>query len=206
MTKRAIIVHGWGGNPQEGWFPWLKDKLKDCGVDVVVLAMPDPETPKIGEWVPFLYEQINGSDENTFFIGHSIGCQTILRYLEKISNRIGGAIFVAGWFNLKGLNEEEKKIAEPWTELNVNFEKVKQNINKLVVFLSSNDPYVDPVLSGQMFKTILGAKVIEERDRGHYSGEDNIIEFPSLLEEAMKMLDVRPSKSMAIGENDDYKF
>ena len=24
MTKRAFIIHGWDGYPDEGWFPWLK--------------------------------------------------------------------------------------------------------------------------------------------------------------------------------------
>jgi len=29
MQKRVFIIHGWDGYPEEGWFPWLKKKLKE---------------------------------------------------------------------------------------------------------------------------------------------------------------------------------
>ncbi|KKQ37224.1 MAG: hypothetical protein US53_C0024G0012, partial [Candidatus Woesebacteria bacterium GW2011_GWA1_37_7] len=44
-------------------------------------------TPKIKEWVPFLQENMSNPDEETHFVGHSIGCQTILRYLETLSEK-----------------------------------------------------------------------------------------------------------------------
>jgi len=29
--KRVFIIHGWGGNPEEGWLPWLKKELEAKG-------------------------------------------------------------------------------------------------------------------------------------------------------------------------------
>ena len=64
-----------------------------------------------------------------------MGCQAILRYLEKLENKkIGGAIFVAGWFNLSEFTfkeepadeEEERNIAKPWLETPMNFKKIKE--------------------------------------------------------------------------------
>lgn len=206
MIKRVVIIHGWGGNPQEGWFPWIKKELEKCGVEVLVPPMPNPETPKISEWVPFLYEQVGEPDGNTFLIGHSIGCQTILRYLEKVKNKVGGAIFVAGWFELKGLSEEEKAIARPWVERPVDFEKVKQNLSKVIAFFSNNDPFVDLELNRKIFQDNLGAEIKIEDKKGHFSGEDNMTEFPAVLEEAMKMMNISPIGSRAIEENADYKI
>lgn len=206
MSKKVIIVHGWGGNPKEGWFPWLKRKLEDCGAEVRVLPMPNPETPKIGEWAPFIYEQIGEPDENTFFIGHSIGCQTIMRYLEKVKSKAGGAIFVAGWFDLKGIDEEEKPIAKPWIEEPIDLERVKQNAGKIVAFFSDNDPYVDYEYNSQKFRDELGAEIIEEFGKKHFSGEDGIKEISRLLEEAMEMVGVSPIGSRAVEESADYKF
>ena len=34
------------------------------------------------------------NDENTYFVGHSIGCQAIMRYLESVDvKKIGGVLF-----------------------------------------------------------------------------------------------------------------
>ena len=26
--KRAFIIHGWGGHPEERWYPWAKNELE----------------------------------------------------------------------------------------------------------------------------------------------------------------------------------
>ncbi len=99
--KRVFIIHGWDGYPEEGWFPWLKKELEKNGFEVFVPAMPNPSEPKIEEWIPFLENIIDEPDEDTYLVGHSIGCQTIFRYLEQLENKkIGGAVCVAGWFIL----------------------------------------------------------------------------------------------------------
>ena len=41
MQKRVVIIHGWGGYPDEGWRPWLKHELETKGFLVLVPAMPD---------------------------------------------------------------------------------------------------------------------------------------------------------------------
>jgi hypothetical protein len=34
--KRAILVHGWGGSPEEGWRPWLKKEFTKKGWEKVI--------------------------------------------------------------------------------------------------------------------------------------------------------------------------
>src|SRR3990167_1700607 len=98
--KRIIIIHGWDGYPEEGWFPWLKKELKNQGLEVLVPQMPEPEAPKIENWVPKFSEIVGTPDENTYLVGHSMGCQTIVRYLEALPEgvKIGGAVFIGGFF------------------------------------------------------------------------------------------------------------
>jgi len=188
MTKRVFIIHGWGGNPDEAWMPWLKKKLEKKNIEVYSLPMPNAENPTIGEWVSFLSEQVGEPDKNTYFIGGSIGCQTILRYLETLEDKkVGGAVFVAGWFNLKGLDEEDIEIAKPWIETPINFEKILKTTNKFAAIFSDNDPYV-PIEDSEIFKEKLGAKIIIEHNKGHFSGEDNITELPIALEELVKII------------------
>jgi predicted alpha/beta hydrolase family esterase len=102
--KRIFIVHGWGGYPTEGWFPWLKTELEQKGFQVFVPQLPDTDHPTIENWVPALTAAVGTPDSDTYFVGHSMGCQTIARYAEGLeaSQVLGGAVFVAGFFKKGG--------------------------------------------------------------------------------------------------------
>lgn len=82
--KRAFLIHGWEGFPEEGWRPWLKKKLEDKGFKVIVPAMPDTKKPTLEVWLPFLQKLVGKPTENDFFVGHSLGCITILRFIEHL--------------------------------------------------------------------------------------------------------------------------
>ncbi|MEK7151584.1 MAG: alpha/beta hydrolase [Patescibacteria group bacterium] len=188
MSKRVFIIHGWSGYPEEGWFPWLKKELESRSFEVSVPVMPNTDEPKIKEWVPYLAELVGEPDENTYLVGHSIGCQTILRYLESIDRKVGGAVFVAGWFVLSDLEtEEEKRIRKPWIETPVDFVKIKQNAPKVVAIFSKDDDVVPFEENKNKFEKELSAKIIIENGKGHFSGSDGVTELPSVLEAILGM-------------------
>jgi predicted alpha/beta hydrolase family esterase len=118
MANRAFIVHGWDGYPDEGWFPWLKKELEARDFEVKVPAMPNPIHPKINTWVSKLRSLAQGIDDETYFVGHSIGCQTILRYLQTVQGRkAAGVVLVAPWVTLSDRAYEVPKdrgVAKPW--------------------------------------------------------------------------------------------
>lgn len=189
MKKRVFIIHGWEGRPDQHWLPWLGQQLEEKGFEVNIPQMPETEHPKIGQWVPYLEKLVIKPDPNTYFIGHSIGCQTIIRYLEKINpQKIGGALFVAGFFNLPNLQtEEEKKIAEPWLETPIDMEKVKGTTKNFVLILSDNDQDVPMEESRTHFSQRLNPKIIIEHNMGHFTADDGVTELPVVLEELLKM-------------------
>ncbi|HZZ99551.1 MAG TPA: alpha/beta fold hydrolase, partial [Candidatus Paceibacterota bacterium] len=100
MAKRIFIIHGWTGNPNEHWMPWLDTKLKENGFEVFQPEMPETDHPKMDAWISTLKKEIGAADSNTYLVGHSIGCLAILRYLEKYGEKIGGAVLVAPWTSL----------------------------------------------------------------------------------------------------------
>jgi uncharacterized protein len=181
--KRVFIIHGWAGTPEGGWLGWLKVELSQKGYEVIAPQMPNAETPKIDEWIPFLSELVGEPQKGDFFVGHSIGCQTIIRYLESIApKKIAGAAYVAGWFTLKGLEgPDEEKLASPWVTLSIDFEKVKSTGGKFLAILSDNDPYV-PLSDKEIFEKKMGAKIIVAHNKGHFAGEDGSAEIPEVLE------------------------
>ena len=184
--KRVFVVHGWGSNPRINCYPWLKKELEKKGFKVIVLEMPNTSEPKINSWVSHLKKIVGKLNENTYFIGHSIGCQTIMRFLEKedYDGKIGKVIFVAGWFKLDNLETKEiEAIASSWTNTPINFNKVKSKISKLTVFLSSNEPYGFIDDNAKAFREKLGAKVIVEKNKGHFTEDDGVTELPEVLKE-----------------------
>ena len=146
--------------------------------------------PKIEKWVGCLKNEVGKVDENTYFVGHSMGCQTIIRYLETLdeNEKIGGAVFVAGWFNLTDATWDEeytKEIADPWITTPIDFGKVKGRTKNFVAIQSDDDPYVD-ISDADIFKEKLNAKIIIEKNKGHFTEQDGVLELPIVLEELLK--------------------
>lgn len=196
MTKRVYIIHGWGGFPKEKALAWLGNELeKKRDFEVYIPEMPDTEEPKIKPWVSKINEVVSKPDKNTYFVGHSIGCQAIMRYLQTLENKkIGGAVFIAPWFELTEFTykeepkyeEDSRAIAKPQIKKPINLEKVKNSINNLTAIFSDNDPYV-LVSDSEIFKKELSAKIIIESNKGHFTEDDGVTEFPIVLEELLKM-------------------
>ncbi len=189
MAKRVYIIHGWRGSPEGAWFPWLTKQLQEKGFEVYTPAMPDPDRPRIEVWTQFIRTLVENPDKDAFFVGHSSGCRAILRYLEELPDgtKVGGAVFVAGWFTLSNLEtDEDRQIAKPWLEQFINYEKVKERTKNFVAVFSENDPYV-PMENKTMFEENLGAKTVVSGHHGHLDAEDGIVEVPVVLEELLKM-------------------
>lgn len=188
---KAIIVHRWDGNPQTDWYQWLKRELEKHRFHVEVPKMPNTAEPKIDGWVSQLRESIGITNEEIILIGHSIGCQTIMRYLASTSTdaMIRGAVFVAGWFSLENLESEEiEEIARPWLTKPIDFEKINKKTNRITVFLSANDPYGRQEKNKQTFQEKLNAKVIIEENKGHFTADDGVTEVPEVVHEVITMV------------------
>lgn len=148
--------------------------------------MPDPGTPRIETWVPFLVSKIKSPDENTVLVGHSMGCQAILRFLEKIpEGRQAGKVILVGGFTESVSNletDEERGIVKPWLETPIDFVKVKRSAKEIAAFFSDNDRWV-PLENEKAIKEKLDAKTIIEHGMHHWGDRDSITEVPSILNE-----------------------
>ena len=75
--KKIYLVHCWDGTSNDGWYPWIVNRLNNDNTEVIKFDMPNTANPNISEWVSTLDLKVEDLNENTYFIGHSIGCQTI---------------------------------------------------------------------------------------------------------------------------------
>ena len=189
--NKIYIVHCWDGTKDDGWYPWLDKQLSNENNIVYRFDMPNTTSPDIDEWVSFLDSKVESLDENTFFVGHSIGCQTIMRYLQtKNMCKIGGILFVAPWLELLDFaiqDEESFKVAKPWLNTKIDFEKVKQFTNNINCIFSDNDYFVS-LDQKDKFEKLLDAKTIVVSGKGHISQDDGVYELKEILEECKNML------------------
>ena len=181
--KRAFLIHCWEGTPEKGWYPWLKDNLDKRGFEVTVPSMPDTETPKMDAWLKHLANVVGEPDKECYFVGHSLGCITILRYLETFEEgqEIGGAVLVAGFSDNLGFNELDTFFTKP-----LDWEVIKSRCRGFIAIHSDNDPYV-PLKHGDIFKEELVAEVIIKHGMKHFSGHEGVTELPVALESVLKL-------------------
>jgi len=185
--QRVFIVHRWDGSPEEPMNEWLENELNNQYFDALALHMPRPDEPMIEDWVEHLSQAVGKLDSKTYFIGHSIGCQTIMRYLERQKTACGGAVFIAGWFTLQGLEDaESERIATPWLETEINLEKVRRNLPHLTAIFSDNDSFVQ-LSDKEIFKATLDAHVIVEHDKGHFTEDDGALNNETALSELLRI-------------------
>ena len=178
--NKIYIIHCWDGTKDDGWYPWLDSKISDKNNKVIRFNMPNTENPKIEEWVSELDKQVEILDENTYFIGHSIGCQTILRYLEsKNVDKIGGILFVAPWLDLlpKAIEDEDSyNTAYPWIHTDINFDNIR-NITDNITCIFSDDDYFVSLSQKEKFENLLNTKTIVVHNKGHISADDGVQEL-----------------------------
>jgi hypothetical protein len=187
MTKRAIIIHGWQGNPKQGWYPWLGSELEKRGFKVSIPVMPNTEDPKPEEWISALSNVIGELDNDVYMIGHSAGANTIMRYLEKKhTQKAGGAVLVAPWPSLKPEDRRYgKEMGARWMAKPYDWDVISNNARKITAIFSTNDPYVS-INDADVFKEKLHCSVIIEEGKKHMYTAPWFTELPSALEAVLE--------------------
>lgn len=186
-TMKAIIIPGNGNTDiSENWFSYVNKELEKLGLEVIAENMPDPDLARKKYWLPFIKEKL--STEDSILIGHSSGAIATLRYLEE--HRCKLAILVGVCYTALG-DEHEKESGyydEPWK-----WDKIKSNAEKIVIFASSDDPYI-PISEPQFIKEQINAEYHEYNDEGHFGVDKSKKEFPEVITVVKKFIEREETK------------
>jgi predicted alpha/beta hydrolase family esterase len=180
--SNAIIIHGTEGYPEENWFPWLKSELEQKGYEVIVPQFPSPPVvpAKISEWFDILKEYKQKITEDTLLIGHSLGGVFTLRILEKLEKPVKAAFFAGTPIGVKPILNYDRDMA--FSGFDFDWEKIKQNALRFVVFQSDDDPYVG-LENGKQLADKLGVELNFIPNAGHFNKRAGYTQFPELLKE-----------------------
>ncbi|MEK9181811.1 MAG: alpha/beta hydrolase [Patescibacteria group bacterium] len=178
MKSNIFIFHGTGGYPEENWFPWIKKELEAKKYTVFVPKFPTPEGQSLEAWLKVLENYKEYINENTIFIGHSLGCMFILRILEKLSHKIKGVFLIAGMVGIKPILNYTTDYS--FGGFDFDWDKVKNKSKNFVVFHSNNDPYVC-LANGEQLAKELGVELSFIPNAGHFNAKAGYTTFPDLL-------------------------
>lgn len=184
--KKVFLIHGFNGQPNGGWRPWLMRELDKKDIYACALSMPTPETPNIDEWVEEIDRHVerNMGDE-IYLVGHSLGSPAILNYLERKDVQIAGAILVSG--RCVNPSREETMGFYRGKDSTFDFENIKKKAKKFLVIHGDNDEVVPFENAGIMSKG-LGCELVVIKNGGHLGGKDGFDTLPEVLEGLIKMM------------------
>lgn len=187
MKNNVFIFHGTEGYPEENWFPWLREKLEEKGCKVIVPQFPTPPIvpAKISEWFDVLKEYEKDINENTIFVGHSLGGVFVLKVLEKLNNPIKAVFLTSTPIGIKPILYYERD--NSFCGFNFDWDIIKNKAKTFEVFHSDNDPYVS-LVNGEQLAQKLEVELTFIHNAGHFNAKAGYLSFPNLLTKIVTIL------------------
>ncbi|WP_428309495.1 RBBP9/YdeN family alpha/beta hydrolase [Hydrocarboniphaga sp.] len=183
--KQVTIVHGYMASPQDHWFPWLKAKLEAEGAEVDVLSLPDSAHARADAWLGYLQANIRQPDANHYFVAHSLGCISLLRYLGGLptQTRIGGFVLVSGFADsLSLLPQLDEFTAQP-----LDYRKLISIAPRRVAIASRDDGIV-PYRQTAALSRSLKAPLLSVAHGGHFLGSEGHTQLPVVYDQLLSMI------------------
>ncbi len=182
--NKVYVVHGYTADATQNWFPWLKQELESRGIETTVFDMPHPLAPKAAEWDAYLAAHIDHCDEQTFFVGHSLGCIALLRYFETLPSdaRAGGAVLVSGFCEPVRALPELDEFIKP-----IDMDKIKAVVAGRAVVSARND-HIVPFRYSEALAAEMDAALAAPDTGGHFLDREGYREFPQLLALVLRMI------------------
>ena len=172
-----IILHGSFGSKDGNWFPWLKSKLEAKNYIVDVPQMPvGVGNQNYENWAKEM-NKLN-INENTIIIAHSIAPVFVSKYLINNKIKVKRLIFVCGFNNYLGIDEDFDKVNEPM--FLDNLQDVKNYSKDIICFYSDNDPYVS-FDQEKLFADLISNEQIIIKNGGHINEESGYTSFNEIL-------------------------
>ena len=182
--KKIFIIHGFEGEPNGGWRPWLMRELAKEDVYACSLSMPDPYKPIREEWIEEIKRHVDRNiDDEIYLVGHSLGVPAVLHYLsDKNSKNISGCVLVSGPVNYLDRDELKDFIGSEF-----DFKNIKEKAGRVAIVHGDDDPAV-PFKHAEILKDNLNGELITVKNGKHLNGSAGFTELPELLEVLKKIM------------------
>jgi leucyl-tRNA synthetase/predicted alpha/beta hydrolase family esterase len=189
----VLVLHGWGSDSDDNWFPWLKSELTSLGYNVEIANLPNTDVPDLSEQLKYIeetYSEWLKEPEKLVVVGHSSGGYLGIKLAEKypVAKVIGVAASFAedsGDYPADIAEKNSKGVAsliESYKSLGVpSQEKLASENTELVFFYSADDLYLRKDLQ-DIFRNAFPKGLFKDfADRGHFGSGTNTTRIDELL-------------------------
>ena len=176
-----FIIHGSFGSPYSNWFGWLHEFIETEGKQVYVPDFPiGVGYQNYKNWSALLrnYLDLGLISENTTIIAHSIAPVFISKFLTENEIKVKKLIFVCGFNNYLGINDEYDAVNESMYFNNL--EDVKKYSKEIICFYSDNDPYVKYDVEKDFADKVATEQIILPKG-GHINAESGYDTFEDIV-------------------------
>ena len=181
MKSNYFIIHGSFGSPFVNWVPWLRKEFEKENMDVYTPDFPTGVGyQNYDNWEKLLkvYVEAGLINENTVIYAHSIAPVFVCKFLVMNNIRVKRLIFVCGFNNYLGIDEEYDAVNN--SMYFDNLEDIKKLCGEIICYYSDNDPYVNYDAEKE-FADSISSEQYCIHEGGHLNSESGYAEFGDLL-------------------------
>jgi leucyl-tRNA synthetase/predicted alpha/beta hydrolase family esterase len=152
--QKALLIHGFSGSGEKGWFPTIKKELEAQGYEVFAPTMAMTDGPTIEAWMELLKPYMEQLGEDDVVVGHSIGARAAVELLERTRKKIDRLVLVAPAIGEYPVARYEQRLKdEPQRKADFDFlrafwqkpidwKRVESLVGSAVVMRSSDDAII----------------------------------------------------------------
>jgi len=171
--KELYLIDGYGGSPKVNWLDWVGNQIgNDFQVKKVFVARPSESI--VDKFDRALVEQIN-EVEDAYFVCHSLGCVSLLRYLINSKRRPKGIIFVSPF-------DQHISEYDMFDDFFVHdsLEFVSMASHNSIVISGQDDPIIPWQFSQQIAKKLTIPFLLLPTG-GHFRATEGVITLPEVI-------------------------
>jgi len=182
--KKVFLIHGFEGEPNGGWRPYVMRELAKLDIYVCALSMPTPYEPVLREWLEEVTRHIErNKTDDIYLVGHSLGGTTVLHLLQNFNfPNLKGVVLVSAPCR-KGNNEKIKEFLDEQFD----WSKMRGKVENVSVIHGDDDPLVPLVQAEEIAKELNGKLIVIPKGK-HLNGSAGFVELPEVVEELEQLM------------------
>ena len=155
----------------------MKSELEKNKHRVIVPNFPHTDTPTLEEWREYMKKYDDSIDEESVFVGHSLGGAFALRLLETMNHAIRATFLVASVWETQ--DNEYAPLMTSFTETPYDWKTIQKNGGGIHIVHSDDDKYLPLSYSGELQKNLECRMTVIPGGK-HLNTEAGFKEFPAL--------------------------
>src|SRR3989344_1419007 len=163
----AFILHGIYGDPEENWFPWLKQELQQLKIETHIPHFPtiEPRTP-LKSWTEAWEPYDAKVSDQSLIIGHSLGVAFGLSIIER--HPVKAAFLVATAWGVT--RNEFDPIMGEIADQSFDWDAIRNHCSHFEIFHADNDPYL-PLERPETLAKNLGCTLTVIKGAWHFNAK-----------------------------------